>query len=385
MPNSVPISRSDQALASTAAGDILKSAGSTAVPVVAVPGADYLQPDGDGSQLTGITQSQVGGLTTALASKANDSGVVHRTGNLAESVTGPKTFTDPVRVGTVSPGSATTKIQSGSAGGYIGTESTHPLNLRTDNLDRITIGTGGEIWVNSTVAGSADAQFEARSKDSSKPSFALYDPLGTLGFLVDAKFNLQANKVQTFATSVTAPTTVADVVDFALFSMVAGTGSGTYDLTLNMNGSGFSQTKRYILTTTWAASTDWRTAVPFSSTGVYEGNDCELDFRQTTYQLEIRLRRVSGSTAAVGTLIAVSTGPVAVLAAGTGATSSVTPPTEKFLSGRTGGVPGNFEFGGWIRVGHMADADAPNDSDYFSTTQGKRAYKDAAGVVHTLY
>lgn len=33
----------------------------------------------------------------------------------------------------------------------------------------------------------------------------------------------------------------------------------------------------------------------------------------------------------------------------------------------------------------VADGAAPNNSIYFSTTQGKLVYKDAGGVVHDLY
>ena len=38
-----------------------------------------------------------------------------------------------------------------------------------------------------------------------------------------------------------------------------------------------------------------------------------------------------------------------------------------------------------LRPAHLADADAPVDSQYFSTDRDVMAYKDAAGVVHELY
>lgn len=54
---------------------------------------------------------------------------------------------------------------------------------------------------------------------------------------------------------------------------------------------------------------------------------------------------------------------------------------------------GNFDVNGWVLVrpdasiqpAQLADADAANDSLYFSTDANKLAYKDSGGVVNNLY
>ena len=45
----------------------------------------------------------------------------------------------------------------------------------------------------------------------------------------------------------------------------------------------------------------------------------------------------------------------------------------------------SIAIGGGLKIGHMADSQAPNDCDYFSTTANKRAYKDSSGTVNYLY
>ena len=37
-----------------------------------------------------------------------------------------------------------------------------------------------------------------------------------------------------------------------------------------------------------------------------------------------------------------------------------------------------------LKPAHLSDADAPNDSMYFSTTANGMVYKDSAGAVHNL-
>ena len=41
--------------------------------------------------------------------------------------------------------------------------------------------------------------------------------------------------------------------------------------------------------------------------------------------------------------------------------------------------------GVFLLPGSSSDADAPNNSIYYSTTQNKLVYKDSSGTVHTLY
>lgn len=239
-------------------------------------------------------------------------------------------------------------MQATSTIGLIGTETAHDLRLYTDNTARVTVGAAGAVWVNATSAGSAGAQFEIKSKNVSTPGLAIYTSLGGLGFLVDAAGNLRANQAQTYATSVAAPTTVAGAVEFGSFDFQPTQGAGTLLIALNINGSGYAQTKLYLVSTTWAASTTWRQVVPISSSGPYEGNDCELDALQTTAFLALRVRRTAGSIAATAAFSAVvlskSFAPFAV----TGTSASVTPSTSRFLDDRTTGIPGDFVVGGKI-------------------------------------
>jgi hypothetical protein len=178
---------------------------------------------------------------------------------------------------------------------------------------------------------------------------------------------------------------VGDAIDFALFSMIATSGTSPYLLTLILDGAGYSQAKTYLVATTWAASSTWRQAIPISTTGPYEGNECELDFRQSTYQLEIRLRRTSGTVPAQATLTTILTGTTATLAAGTGASSSVTPPTERFLGDRTAGTPGHWDIGGWAKLGTVADSAIPNNALAWSAdTPGALKVRDKNGVLKTV-
>lgn len=54
-----------------------------------------------------------------------------------------------------------------------------------------------------------------------------------------------------------------------------------------------------------------------------------------------------------------------------------------FKGSQTGFI--GYVFDSFIRPGSMADASAPNDSVYYSTTLSKLAYRDSSGVSHALY
>ncbi len=54
-------------------------------------------------------------------------------------------------------------------------------------------------------------------------------------------------------------------------------------------------------------------------------------------------------------------------------------------SGGDTNITGNLAVSGAIQPASMADASAPNNSIYYSTTQLALAYKDSSGTVHTLY
>jgi hypothetical protein len=45
----------------------------------------------------------------------------------------------------------------------------------------------------------------------------------------------------------------------------------------------------------------------------------------------------------------------------------------------------SLKMGGPLQPAHLADSAAPNDSEYFSTTQNKMVYKDSSGTVNPYY
>jgi len=51
----------------------------------------------------------------------------------------------------------------------------------------------------------------------------------------------------------------------------------------------------------------------------------------------------------------------------------------------SGAVLGAIGSNGVWKPPHLADASAPNDSIYYSTTANKLVYKDSGGVVNNLY
>lgn len=210
------------------------------------------------------------------------------------------------------------------------------------------VGPDGSIVAGHSALGSASGRLESRSKDTSDPIYAGYDYLGNHACGFDPVGNMRAKKSQTFAISGTAPTVVNDALEFGQFVMIDSLGTGSFLLCLTVNGSGYSQTKLYMITNAWAAAPEWSLATPLFSSGPYEGNDCELDVLQIAYQLQIRVRRVSGSTAATASISAIMFGDFAAFSP-TNTTSSVSPPAVRFQSLQTGGVSGHFNVGGELQ------------------------------------
>lgn len=201
----------------------------------------------------------------------------------------------------------------------------------------------------------------------------------------DGSCNLRAKQLQSFATSVAAPITVDNTVEFGSFNLANTDGAGTLLLALNVNGSGYAQTKLYLISTVWAASSTWKVLRPITSSGPYSGNDCELDAIQSAGAISLRVRRTAGSTAATAAFSAVVLSRVFAPFTATGTTASVTPPTDYFLGGQTGCVPGNFDLGGWIKVGTSADANIPNGGIAWSTdTANALKCRTPAGTLKTI-
>lgn len=101
--------------------------------------------------------------STAIAGKANDEDVVHKSGT--ETVTGKKVFTASAEIsrsdsGTIlklTSGASNTNfilertggsqcvLESGTAVGLFGTKTNHPLQVRTNYTNRMTFGTDGSV------------------------------------------------------------------------------------------------------------------------------------------------------------------------------------------------------------------------------------------------
>jgi hypothetical protein len=145
-------------------------------------------------------------------------GLVHRTGNVAETITGLKQFTSKLDVAdgnagshviignngfggdwgilTIDPaGGASTFFLAASltSGTILNAPPGQPLDFRIANQTRLRVLANSSVLVGATAAGSAAAQLEATAKDASTPIFAGYDYLGTAKVTVGPSGNLGLN------------------------------------------------------------------------------------------------------------------------------------------------------------------------------------------------
>lgn len=104
---------------------------------------------------------------------------------------------------------------------------------------------------------------------------------------------------------ITVPTTVGDAVTLGTMSAPGG----LLDVSISVQAAGFEVTKRYIITSNYDITAGaWQTLLPIANTGVYSGQDFDLEISQTTITLSLRIRRTSGTTAGTANVNIVSQG-----------------------------------------------------------------------------
>ncbi len=120
-----------------------------------------------------VTQNYVNTIVSVLQSdistKANDADVVHLAGN--ETISGTKTFTEPVLIHSQRSGQpiitltgtgstiyfnlvrtdgSEAVLESGQSVSLFGTRTNHPMEIRTNYITRMTIGTDGSVVLSSS-------------------------------------------------------------------------------------------------------------------------------------------------------------------------------------------------------------------------------------------
>jgi Collagen triple helix repeat (20 copies) len=113
------------------------------------------------------------------------------------------------------------------------------------------------------------------------------------------KIGTQAMAMEDIPQLYTMPTTANDYIEFA--TITNGNFAALADIWLNVQGNGYAQSKRYIFTLAYDGTANtWQKVLPMSDTGPYGGNDTDLDIKIDQGTATLRVRRVSGATAAVG-------------------------------------------------------------------------------------
>lgn len=139
----------------------------------------------------------------------------------------------------------------------------------------------------------------------------LFDANGTAG----GSLTFQANtgtefsgssvstKVYQFQRSI--PTATNGTV--TLGGAVVGNGAASFDIIIVVPSTGFTSSKRYIITNLYDVTAGaWQTVLPISNGGVdYFANDFDLEIQVYTNQVAFRLRRTAGTTSATANVIVV--------------------------------------------------------------------------------
>lgn len=212
------ISGTDYAPA-TSGTSILKGSGSGGFSN-AVAGTDYLTPSGNGSALTGLTQSQISGLTTALAALAP---LASPTFTGTVTVPTPTTSTEAANKGYVD-----SVAQGLDAKPSVAVVATFNLTLSgTQTVDGVALTAGQRVLATAQTTGSQNGVWVVAAGAWTRPTdyASGSSQIGAFVFVEGGTAGSSSGWVQTGTTAVTVDTTASTWTQFSgAGEITAGTG-----------------------------------------------------------------------------------------------------------------------------------------------------------------
>ena len=197
----------------------------------------------------------------------------------------------------------------------------------------------------------------------------------TNGYKLNVAGDMYAYNFNQKSFSLAVPANIGDAIEFA--SVTNTNFSSNVEIWLTIHSSGYAQSKRYIVPVQYNGTGGvWHKALPISTTGVYSGNDAEIDVKISAQVATFRIRRTAGATAGTasitlaigGDTIGTTISPSSTTYTAQVVTVNYAPTSLTMRTGKTGinndipnaylDIMGTTE---QLRVGY-------DSSNYFSTT-----------------
>jgi hypothetical protein len=89
----------------------------------------------------------------------------------------------------------------------------------------------------------------------------------------------------------------------AILSSRVSNGGHNFNVSITVSSSGFSVAKYYAIPVSYSEAPSWQEVLPLSDTGPYGGNDFALDIKSSGNDLDLRLRRTSGTASGVADIV----------------------------------------------------------------------------------